>query len=432
MGSETEFTCAGSEGVLGDSIASSEHVIDQRSAQWLKNGGRLYIDHDAIVEYATPECNSAHQLTLYELAGNEIVEAAVPRDTPVYKRSSYEDVEVNGCRVMQAMSAGHHENFSSGIDTSYWGHRYSLGSYLATRAIWAGAGIVTDHGYELYQKRNAMNFLDPGHGSYTSHGNKQLFKDKQDRLELRAGDGNMSPWVITQKFAFTSLVLRLIEHDKFPEDLIIQGLAQAALLASSDPLEKIRTHRGTYSSVSHQQAIARAGLEFADTPVGKDIPSEEVVAAQEVLRACEDVEEYLCLPDSLYNITDRIDWAAKLETMIRQGFTKNGISTSNLDAVRHDIQWEKIGKNSASRRWYNKYSQFDTHLISSAMFTPPGSRAEKRTEYLQYLVKSDQTVVFSDWSSVRTDTETRMFDDPYGIDEALQKRVPNTVKPERQ
>lgn len=388
MGSETEYTTQGRISKSITSLTPKKYFQPrgqpvQESGLWLNNGGRLYVDAGEVLEYATPECATAQDVAGYERAGEIIArETAANLNQKTYKRSGYLPVISENELMMSDMSVGHHENYLSPIETdsvssdSCLFATQALSSYLATRPIWSGAGIVGPKSYGISQK--GFDIVFPQEES--TSGNKYAYNNIDDRLEIRCGEGNMSEWAIVQKFAYTSLVLRLIEHEQFPEGLVIdEGSRGATLHRLSSPNSFYDYEFATH----HQKALARFALDFAiEQP---EIPEEEITAAQEILTACDNVATYLNEPSALELIHDRIDWAAKLSHMHTKGLESKEIHSRNLTAVMHDLKWEDIDERGPSRRWYDVHQppQFDAHFRKQALVTPPITRARARVEVLQ-------------------------------------------------
>jgi len=414
MGSETEYTTA--RGLHELNWNDEKYVLfKDRTEFWLVNGARLYQDCVDITEYATPECLTASQVAAHEIAGGLLVknifsqeasDKGSNREQAVYKRSGYELVVHNGTVLLEPQSTGHHENyfFLSSPDEKVF-INMALRSYLATRSVWAGAGLVANYSYSNYQKHSAMQFKDSKGPELTNHGCKPLYLYHDDRLEIRSGDGNMSPWVIQQKYAFSSLVLRLIQHGKFPEDLIIanqgdKAIDRAAYLSAYSP-DYVISYDLPFSPIEHQMSIAKACLEYADSSEGDELSREEVSSAEEILRTCQDIEKYYLIPENLYLISDRLDWAAKLHRMIQSGINLSEMNTLNLDAVKMDLEWENVDEHSLSSRWYRKYGNtIAKNILGECQLVPPSNtRARRRVEFIK---KSAGTIDQVEWAYVTT------------------------------
>lgn len=421
MGSETEYTSRHvSQGQsLAQHIApiSYYHEINQKDGRylWLENGAYLYVDCGGVIEYATPEVTSPSELLVYERAGEQTVQAMVDSITDgdeqvgtIYKRSGYCDIYKDDKRIMQEMTTGHHENYTSWIETyseaengyyeSPLQSHVELTSYLATRGVWAGAGMLTMGGYELTQKGNAINFTSVI--KTTDYGDKPPYLTHLQygipRIEVRLGDGNMSDWAIKTKFAFTSAVLRLIEHNTFPERLLINSAYLGSAFRRTSLGQSVPTHSGNISAASHQQAIALAVLEFAeDHP---NMPEEEIAAAKDILEVCCSINQIEENFDGVEEIADKVDWAAKLQ-FLREHHA-GPLSAGNIVAVSQDLRWEDVSKKGLARSWYKKYQPplVSEQLVQSAIIMAPATRALARVSLLSSMNKN--TIYHVKWDRV--------------------------------
>lgn len=381
---------------------------------WLTNGSKLYVDFpdeaddapderhvssDGILEVATGECLSASEAARHEKAGEYLVHAiaqeiVVPQQTfPAFKRTAFECVvNSDGEVLMDRASVGHHENYTTPLFGETIGNNditAQMLSYLATRPIWAGAGLVTQEGYQLAQKVHGMHYGTDA-TSMIGHGDKRaLMETKAERgspnIEVRSGDGNMSLWAIRTKLAMTSLVLRLIEHEAFPKSAMITDNAtrqQLALTASDNPNQELDFDDFYGSAVDHQSNIARAAMDFAAT---HDVPVDEQTAALDVLATCHHIREWGNDPDALEQLSDRVDWAAKLAFIRKKlGGQSRKLTAFNLDAVRLDLLWESLGPKSPSTMHYAKHGHvFDEKELQATLLTPPNTRAATRVSLLQ-------------------------------------------------
>jgi hypothetical protein len=430
MGSETEYTT----GTKSESESASffanidpSKILTPSSPEnnkslWLKNGAHIYQDAGYVHEYASPECMSATELLHYEKAGEEIIQAAATAalTTPfdrVYKRAGYADVYgKNGAQILEQMSTGHHENYYfpfTNLLTRGLLAQQELDSYLSTRAIWSGTGLVGEHGFDISQKASAVNFRG---NSSTDDGDKIAYKmhDESARLEIRTGEGNMSEWVIVQKFAMTSLVLRLIEHGRFPPHLLLPSDPTYAMRSMSRYPAAAILGLEHISAANHQKMIAEHALDFAEHQ--PSIPAEEIHATEEIIRACRQIDDYLLRSGDIANISDRIDWAAKYHRMIEKGFTEFDITTENLEAVMHDISWENISVRGISRLWYKRKKGLiiaKPEDIEYASYVPPETRAKERVQAIKNTSKQ-RRLNYVTWNIVDTDRGMLKLPSPYG------------------
>lgn len=426
IASETEYNAAGmttraigcmdSASIdLSDYISADHYLATGRhpsTSVATKNGGELYVDCNSLFEYATPECIDARTLLLHERAGELIVASTVTRLTEdykwrdgVYKRTGYTRTEIDSGTVRAADSAGHHENYffahpkpnSSKLALA----KRALCSYLATRPIWSGAGMITGDGFSISQKADGINFYDST--NLTTHGDKTPLRlhPSESRLEVRTGEGNMSDWAIVQKFAMTSLVLRLIEHRRFPSDLLLHDFNQSIRTITDNPDATVYNHKEEgISAIDHQRRIAEAAFDFvidhSDT-----VPSDEETAVYEILNVCDDLDRTSIQDNDVAAVQNRVDWAAKF-AHITSILDPSELSVDNILAIYHDLKWEDISHKSPSKKWFrnNGINLVNSKQVANAAITPPVTRARKRVRLVQELLEANIAVQHVNWDSV--------------------------------
>lgn len=428
FGSETEYT-TNIDDDLTVGFAAQPYIAkapfylatgrDRHSSIVTQNGGEAYEDLHSIIEYATPESRTPEEVMLHERAGEQIMREIIKligKNAPeqlephLYKRTGYGEIyDAKGDKLLMQLSTGHHENYSSRTFASYVSLPYDVGtalpekfhaisSYLATRGIWSGAGMVDTFSYSLTQKRAAINYS--AYGEQTTDGEKTPVLFYPDRVELRSGDGNMSEWTIKMKYALSSLILRLIEHEKFPEELIIKYPTVAALAIATHPSIEVHMRSGEkMTALEHQSRIIDAAYEEL-SPANHIHPYEEKAVAEfdQFKRDFENIS----LEDSVVHaLADRVDWATKLHYMYKKGMRHADIHGKNLYAVAADLQYERLDINSYARRLHKKLGQtvLDSSSLHDAMLSPPPTRAARRTRLIRHLAKHG-SYGFTDWDMV--------------------------------
>ncbi|GEM_PF-1886701 len=441
MGSETEYTTRLSAAL--DSRVDTRLVAYYADPNnlWLNNGARLYKDFGGVVEYATPEATSGLEVLLQERTGEAIVGQVadhlvhldgsdVPVQEHVYKRTGYSDVyptlaeskdplgldEENDIRIMKGnVSTGHHETYQTGIaigemEQGSPAARF-LNTYLATRIVWTGTGLVGPERFHVSQKAEAINFRGD---SLTDHGGKVPYRMKGDGLiEIRTGEGNMSDWAIATKFDMTSLVFRLIEHGDIPHKLtVMEGYETSAMrMTSRNPLSTLPSEYEAMNAIELQARIAEYALWFADKHSA--VPPHEIKAARAVKSVCEQLVLYFHDHGDITTVSDRIDWAAKLNKIQSRGFTLGEVTCRNLVAVYHDLAWEDVSQDSSSRRWYRvRHNNLVTPTdINRGKFAAPIGRAATRMRIIDHYDKEVKAV---DWDIITLSNDRYVVvDDPY-------------------
>ncbi len=432
FGSETEYTHSSKDRQLTTGIAIQKGVPQLpyylsngryiANSIAMKNGGELYIDMGELLEYATPECSTPDELVLQERAGEEITlvvtralgaAASLPDDQSIqlFKRTGYSDIyDSKGQLVLHKMSTGHHENYTTSAfrrfvadsqfdnDTDYQFNE--IASYLASRPIWAGVGMIGAFSFSLSQKQSMIDYSS--YSDKTVDGEKSPIRFHSERLEIRSGDGNISEWAIRMKYALTSLVLRLIEHDEFPSGLILKGPTLHSNILAENPDVLVPTVSGEMmSGIEHQSRIVDAAYE-ALSPRNLILPYEER-AVEEFDIFKKDFAMTSIRDSDVTALADRVDWATKLHHMYTKGMSYGDIRGLNMRAVAADLQYEQINEHNYARRLHKKLGQvmLEGAAISEATITPPRTRAARRVRAITQSIREDN-YRSSDWSSVYT------------------------------
>ena len=386
----------------------------------LENGGEIYTELNRLFEYATPECATPDELLVHERAGELIVEdvaRALGRHTLmktaplVFKRTGYGELhDSTGKELFSRMSTGHHENYSTKIFDKHLNSRtlynweppkefHELASFLATRPIWAGTGMIEQPSYVISQKRNMISFAQEG--NLVKDGEKPPTRFQNGRLEVRSGEGNMSEWAIRTKYALTSLVLRLIEHGEFPESLLIASIDKSASFVAENPDSKIPLLNGEFvTATEHQSRIIDTAYETLS--VNNHIHPYEEAAVLEFERFKKDFSNTYMKAGHVEPIADRVDWATKLHHMIENNIPYHDIKGTNMEAIRLDLRYEQLGRNNYARRVQRKLGQqlLQASTIQDALMTPPNTRAARRVKMIKQL-KEVSAYTGSDWHEVR-------------------------------
>lgn len=443
VGKETEYTTWEEPEDLLSSIYDIPSLYGtisrpDYSSFWTPNGGNLYPDcgngydwANGVLEFATPECLNGREAELHSRVGEWMVnclaelEAARTHDTPegtilVSKRSGYVDVQNSkGDFLLNAMSTGQHENYFaprliellSTDDASAERAADQISSYLSTRGVWAGVGIVAQDGFRTTQKFEAMRFN--GRLDKVTHGSKSPFNKfcGDGRFEVRSGDGNMSSRVAIDVTDLSSLIVRMVEHDAFPEALIVVD-PNVAMRDSSVPGRLIQTCSGAMTGAEHQRRIVETALEFASHFEG--IPKHEITAAEHVVTICNDIDIFDGSTGTLELIAGDVEWAAKLLYIRKHIGEKVIVTAANLDAVRYDLHWEDTSPTkSPSRKWYAKHGDpFTEAEIMRAVTRPPQTRASARVELMRSLGYWQKI----SWSHIDTPGKEYGLLDPYEYD----------------
>jgi hypothetical protein len=387
---------------LGLKIASS----------YLSNGARLY--EYSGMEYCSPECADPSETAEADFAGIEPIRAItrlpeIPAEDwaqmsaaqrkeeqqkrfPVLRLSGSFDVNTG-----KIETRGYHENLMFPWPEDDEKHQRMirvLSSYLTTRIVWNGSGLVTNDGYLVSQKAPGIGaVVGDGYGNRTTHGKKPLGalmsagSDSRDKLsagwgifEVRSGDAHMSRTRLFMSLAGTSLVMRLIEQDVINADnegdfIINDPIGALHRINANYGQGEIELASGKTTTAAGLQAnYFETGLAFAEEA---PLTASELKAAQELARINQKLGD-LSLEQALAwrEIARDVEWAAKAHFLRREqenkSYTGTGIDARKLrDAAMFDLRWHSIDDNSIG---LHKYAQLDPlHR------TPPNLLAVQRT-----------------------------------------------------
>ena len=188
---------------------------------FLGNGSRLYLDVGSHPEYATPECDSAHDLVVHDKAGERIVEQllgdaeqrlaeeGIRGDVFLFKNNTDSAGNSYGC----------HENYLISRRDDLADYAEVLIPFLVSRQIFAGAGKVlqTARG-AMYCISQRAEHIWEGVSSATTrsrpiintrdepHADPERFR----RLHVIVGDSNMSEYTTFLKVGTCALMLRML------------------------------------------------------------------------------------------------------------------------------------------------------------------------------------------------------------------------------
>src|ERR671936_245284 len=230
FGLETEYgvTCTyrGQRRLSPDEVA---RYLFRRVVSWgrssnvfLENGARLYLDVGSHPEYATPECDSIHDLVVHDKAGERILEGLV--------HSAEQRLREEGIRGEVFLfknntdsagnSYGCHENYLVEREGDFSKFTDVLIPFLVSRQVFAGAGKVlqTARG-AMYCISQRAEHIWEGVSSATTR-SRPIINTRDEphadaeryrRLHVIVGDSNMSEVSTLLKVGSANLVLEMIE-----------------------------------------------------------------------------------------------------------------------------------------------------------------------------------------------------------------------------
>jgi len=372
----------------------------------LTNGARLYVDH-AHPEYATPECASARDLVVWDVAGERIVEAAARRVEAVLPEGSRVHVHKNNTDGKGA-AYGTHENYLVDRAVPFGLLTRHLIPMFVSRPVLVGAGRVgSEHvpglpfqlsqradffeveiGLETTVRRPIMNTRDEPHADV----------ERFRRLHVINGDANLCEGSTYVKVGSMLLLLDAIAAGGMPEPLELEDPVQAFRSLSHDPTlaATVRTTDGRrWTALDLQEELLErcararpsAGRSVADATV-LDAWGALVSAGREGPAALE----------------GRVDWATKLALI--EAFRARHALAPTHDRVRMvDLQYHDVRRDKGLHHRLvasGRVERITTEEeVREAVLRPPvDTRAWFRGEAVR---RFPEAVVAAGWDSVVLD-----------------------------
>ncbi|HVB43509.1 MAG TPA: depupylase/deamidase Dop [Streptosporangiaceae bacterium] len=321
----------------------------------LTNGARLYVDH-AHPEYSGPECTDPLSATLWDKAGERVMEeaaaqaSALPGTAPIqlYKNNTDNKGASYGC----------HENYLMSRATPFAEIVRHLTPFFVTRQVICGAGRVglgadgREDGFQVSQradffevevglettlKRPIINTRDEPHAD----------PEKYRRLHVIIGDANMSELSTYLKLGTTALVLSMIEDRFISSDLAIDGPVAELRAISHDPscrhLVPLRSGR-KLTAIQLQMEYLELARKYTQDRFGAD--TDEMTA--DVLDRWESA--LAVLAEDPMRLAGELDWVTKLQVI--EGYrSRDGLGWNHPRLQLVDLQYSDVR---ADRGLYNR------------------------------------------------------------------------------
>ena len=405
---------------------------------FLANGARLYLDVGSHPEYATPECDSIHDLVVHDKAGERILAQLL---TGAEQRLA--DEGINGDIYLfknntdsAGNSYGCHENYLTTRDHEFSHYADAMIPFLVSRQIYAGAGKVlqTARGARYCISQRAEHIWE-GVSSATTrsrpiintrdepHADPERFR----RLHVIVGDSNMSEYATFLKVGAASILLRMLEEPNVVlRDMSLENPIRAIREISHDMTctRKVRLANGREATALEIQSefLTRA-LRFAEH---HDLSALEKQALLMWERALTQIEI-----DPLGQEREA-DWVIKYR-LIESYRERHGLALDDPRVTVLDMQYHDIDR---SRGVFYKLQDrglveriCDDREIDEAMDTPPQTtRARLRGEFIRQAKerRRDYTV---DWVHLKLNDQaqrTVLCKDPFkSHDELVDKLIAN-------
>jgi proteasome accessory factor A len=403
---------------------------------FLENGARLYLDVGSHPEYATPECDTVHDLVAHDKAGERVLEALLSAaELRLHEEGISGDVYLFKNNTDSAgNSYGCHENYLVARHGEFARMAEVLIPFFVTRQVFSGAGKVlhgprgahfclsqrAEHIWEgvssaTTRSRPIINTRDEPHAD----------AERYRRLHVIVGDSNMSEYTTFLKIGVTDLVLRMVEENAVMRDLTLENPIRAIREISHDITcrKKVRLANGReLSALDIQEQYLERAERFAEhgglDPVAKEV-LRDWAEALEALRNQE-----------LDRLRSKVDWIAKY-LLIKAYRDRHGLPLSHpkvalMDLAYHDVNRERGLYYVLERRGEMERSVAERD-VQRAMHDPPQTtRARLRGEFIRQAKqrRRDYTV---DWVHLKLNDQaqrTVLCKDPFrSHDERVEQLI---------
>lgn len=365
----------------------------------LGNGARFYVDHGH-PEYAGPECTSARDALVWELAGDAIVAQAAAAASEAF--GSPIAVFRNNTDG-KGSSYGYHENHLLRRETPFERVVAHLPTFLATRIVFTGAGRVglgpagERPGFQVAQRPDFFDRLTSldttrDRGLVNTRDEPHARPTRWRRLHTIAGDATHNPFATWLKIGTLGLYLAALEADELPAVALADPVA-AFRATSHDPTLAVRhplARGGAATAIEVQRRLLDA---VGASPAARAEPEADALLAA----WAQVLDDLAADPD---RTADRLDWTAK-HLLVRRLADRLGVGFDDPRVARLDLAWAELAPTSpfeALRRAGHVREVVDPDAVVAARTTPPrDTRAWTRG---RWVLDHPDAVVAATWDSV--------------------------------
>ncbi len=403
---------------------------------FLANGARLYLDVGSHPEYATPECDSIHDLVVHDKAGERILEQLL---TSAEQRLAEEGIKgviylFKNNTDSAGNSYGCHENYLTSRRDDFSHYADVLIPFLVSRQIYAGAGKVlqTARGATFCLSQRAEHIWE-GVSSATTR-SRPIINTRDEphadaeryrRLHVIVGDSNMSEHATFLKVGATSILLRMLEEPNVVlRDMTLENPIRAIREISNDITctRKVRLANGREASALEiQSEYLERALKYADR---RDLSPLELRALGMWQQALTQIEK-----DPL-GLDREADWVIKYKLVEayreKHDLPLNHPKVALLDLQYHDISRDRGLFYKLQNRGLVERVCTDVEIDEAVENPPQTTRARLRGEFIRRAKerKRDYTV---DWVHLKLNDQaqrTVLCKDPFkSHDERVEKLI---------
>jgi proteasome accessory factor A len=403
---------------------------------FLANGARLYLDVGSHPEYATPECDSLHDLVAHDKAGEWILEQLVQSaEQRLAEEGIRGDIYLFRNNTDSAgNSYGCHENYLTSRHDDLTHYTEVLIPFLVSRQIYAGAGKIlqTARGAQFSISQRAEHIWE-GVSSATTRSRPIINtrdephadSDRYRRLHVIVGDSNMSEYATFLKVGACSLILRMLEDPSVVlRDMTLENPIRAIREISHDMTctRKVRLANGReVSALEIQSEYLNRALRYAESHELQPQEKQALGMWEHVMAGLE--------RDPL-SLDREIDWVMK-HNLIDAYRSRHDLPMEHPRVALLDLQYHDISR---ERSVFYKLQRADRAErvvtdadIAEATDTPPQTtRARLRGEFIRRAKerKRDYTV---DWVHLKLNDQaqrTVLCKDPFtSSDERVERLI---------
>lgn len=408
---------------------------------FVENGSRLYLDVGSHPEYATVECDSLHQLMLYDRAGEIMM-----RDLARKAQAALEAEGIPGAVHMfknNEDSAGHsygcHENYLLRRKADFSRTTATLIPFLITRSIITGAGgLYSDRDGSKFVFSPRSEHLEEATSSATTRSRPMINTrdephadaNEYRRLHVISGDTSVSEASTMVKVGMMDLILRVMEQGRTFREFNIPNPAAAIQHVSRDltgqsPLQLLQGNQ--ISAVDIQQY-------FLDTVASylTELSAEDEWTLDLWQRGIEAVRS-----GNHELVATELDWAIK-KNLFDQFRSRNpGISWTDprlqrLDLTYHEITGDvRLIDRLMSQGLVQRFST-DEELAQAAIDAPTTTRGHLRGQFIKAAQKfrRDYTV---DWVHIKLNdaqSQTVLLKDPFASEDQRVEKLIDRISQE--
>ncbi|MCP5027167.1 MAG: Pup--protein ligase [Actinomycetia bacterium] len=402
---------------------------------FLANGARLYLDVGSHPEYATPECDSIHELVVHDKAGERILEGLLA--------SAEERLQEEGIRGVIYLfknntdsagnSYGCHENYMTTRDDEFAHYADVLIPFLVSRQIYAGAGKVlqTARG-AMYCVSQRAEHIWEGVSSATTrsrpiintrdepHADAERFR----RLHVIVGDSNMSEYSNYLKVGAAAIMLRMLEDPTVVlRDMTLENPIRAIREISHDMTctRRVRLANGREASALEIQSEYLERARRYEQSRG--LPEEEAKA----LRMWEHC--LTAIENDPLTLDRECDWVIKYKLIEafreRHGLALNDPKVALMDLQYHDVNRDRGLFYRMQARDLVERTCTDAEITTAVEHPPQTTRAKLRGDFIRRAKerKRDYTV---DWVHLKLNDQaqrTVLCKDPLAFEDERVERL---------